>query len=277
MPVALISTSTSTGLRAFELDRHDLQRLARRNRHRRTHVHACRLPFCCARNHRDGTDARASQNAGRGARADYSCAEQGASHAHRDAACGGLAALAVFYFGAAADGRTRQRRRGAASSGCGSSASILNGAVGVTQAGIPLINEIGAFIPIFGIPAGAAWILAYRVTLSRARRRRCGECHAARAHSFASITIWVWVTIAASLPSPRVMRVCDHDGGAAAVQRHASARATSPIGMPAKKLVLLSIVVVRWPGLQVGVRERAAEIVRKAPSRRRRASRRCGC
>ena len=39
-------------------------------------------------------------------------------------------------------------------------ASILNGAVGV-KAGIPLINEIGAFIPIFGIPAAAAWFLAY--------------------------------------------------------------------------------------------------------------------
>jgi hypothetical protein len=34
--------------------------------------------------------------------------------------------------------------------------------VGVTQAGIPLINEIAAFIPIFGIPAAAAWFLAYR-------------------------------------------------------------------------------------------------------------------
>ena len=41
-------------------------------------------------------------------------------------------------------------------------ASILNGAVGVFRAGIPLINEIGAFIPIFGIPAAIAWYLAYR-------------------------------------------------------------------------------------------------------------------
>jgi hypothetical protein len=41
-------------------------------------------------------------------------------------------------------------------------ASILNAAVGVTQAGIPLINEIGAFVPIFGIPAAAAWYLAFR-------------------------------------------------------------------------------------------------------------------
>ena len=41
-------------------------------------------------------------------------------------------------------------------------AAILNGAVGVFRAGIPLINEIGAFIPIFGIPAVIAWYLAYR-------------------------------------------------------------------------------------------------------------------
>ena len=30
------------------------------------------------------------------------------------------------------------------------------------QAGIPLLNEIGAFIPIFGIPAAIAWYFAYR-------------------------------------------------------------------------------------------------------------------
>ena len=41
-------------------------------------------------------------------------------------------------------------------------AAVLNGAVGVFRAGIPLINEIGAFIPIFGIPAAIAWYLAYR-------------------------------------------------------------------------------------------------------------------
>ena len=65
---------------------------------------------------------------------------------------GGLVALVVFYFGATLMGQSR---------GSGAAlfiwvwlvASILKGAVGVTQAGIPLINEIGAFIPIFGIPA----------------------------------------------------------------------------------------------------------------------------
>jgi hypothetical protein len=41
-------------------------------------------------------------------------------------------------------------------------ASIANGAVGVLQAGIPLLNEIGAFILIFGVPAAAAWYLSRR-------------------------------------------------------------------------------------------------------------------
>jgi len=36
-------------------------------------------------------------------------------------------------------------------------ASVLNGAVGVFRAGIPLLNEIGAFIPIFGVPAAVAF------------------------------------------------------------------------------------------------------------------------
>jgi len=42
-------------------------------------------------------------------------------------------------------------------------ASIANGAVGVLQAGIPLLNEIAAFIPIFGIPTGVAWYLSRRL------------------------------------------------------------------------------------------------------------------
>jgi hypothetical protein len=73
----------------------------------------------------------------------------------------GLVALVVFYFGATLMGRPR-------ASGAAvfipvwMLAAILNGAVGVFKAGIPVINEAGAFIPIFGIPAAAAWYLAYR-------------------------------------------------------------------------------------------------------------------
>jgi hypothetical protein len=75
---------------------------------------------------------------------------------------GGLIALAVFYLGARMFGW-------APATGAivfiwaWLAASILNGAVGVLKAGIPVINEVGAFILIFGIPAAAAWILAYRV------------------------------------------------------------------------------------------------------------------
>jgi len=74
---------------------------------------------------------------------------------------GGLVALVVFYFGATLMGHAR-------ASGAALFiwvwlvASILNGAVGVLRAGIPVINEVGAFIPIFGIPAVIAWYLAYR-------------------------------------------------------------------------------------------------------------------
>lgn len=42
-------------------------------------------------------------------------------------------------------------------------ASTANGAVGVLQAGIPLLNEIAAFIPIFGVPAAAAWYVSRRL------------------------------------------------------------------------------------------------------------------
>ena len=41
-------------------------------------------------------------------------------------------------------------------------AALVNGAYGMVSAGIPLINEIGALVPIFGIPAGVAWLVARR-------------------------------------------------------------------------------------------------------------------
>ena len=42
-------------------------------------------------------------------------------------------------------------------------ASVLNGAVGVFRAGIPVINSgRRRSIPIFSIPAAIAWYLAYR-------------------------------------------------------------------------------------------------------------------
>jgi hypothetical protein len=41
-------------------------------------------------------------------------------------------------------------------------AAILNGAFGVLYADIPILNEVAAFIPIFGIPAAIAWYLSRR-------------------------------------------------------------------------------------------------------------------
>jgi hypothetical protein len=74
----------------------------------------------------------------------------------------GLIGLAVFWFGFRMFGRP-----GAAGAGLfiwvWFAAALLNGAVGVFKAGIPPINEVAAFIPIFGIPAAIAWYLAYRL------------------------------------------------------------------------------------------------------------------
>jgi hypothetical protein len=78
----------------------------------------------------------------------------------------GLVALAVFYFAAGLFGRSGAQ---------GAfvfiwvwlAASLLNGAVGVFRAGIPVINEVGAFVLIFGIPAAAAWFLAYKYGTGR--------------------------------------------------------------------------------------------------------------
>ena len=77
----------------------------------------------------------------------------------------GLVALAVFMLGAWLINRSR-----AAHKIDGAwlfiwvwlLASILNGFVGVFRANIPIINEIGAFIPIFGIPAAIAGYLSSR-------------------------------------------------------------------------------------------------------------------
>jgi hypothetical protein len=78
----------------------------------------------------------------------------------------GLVVLAAFYFGASLFGRTRQTGA-AAFIWVWLAASIVNGGAGVAYAGIPLINEIAAFIPIFGVPAALAWYLAYRYGAAR--------------------------------------------------------------------------------------------------------------
>ena len=75
----------------------------------------------------------------------------------------GLVALAVFVVAA-----TLLNRNGWAVDGAYAfiwvwlASALLNGAVGTFHVGIPLLNELAAFIPIFGIPAGAAWYLSRR-------------------------------------------------------------------------------------------------------------------
>lgn len=41
-------------------------------------------------------------------------------------------------------------------------AALANGYNGFANHGIPLVNEIAAFVPIFGIPAAAAWFWSRR-------------------------------------------------------------------------------------------------------------------
>ena len=77
-----------------------------------------------------------------------------------------MALVALLYFGAGLLGKTGAQ---------GAYAflwvwlvcSIANGIFGVVRAGIPVINEIAAFIPIYGIPAAVAWYLAYRYGVGR--------------------------------------------------------------------------------------------------------------
>ena len=61
------------------------------------------------------------------------------------------------------------------------------------------------------------------------------------------MTSCVCVTMAASLPSPRMIRVCQTMVVRPRCSGVHSARKVSPSGTAAKKLVLLSMVAVRWP------------------------------
>ena len=74
---------------------------------------------------------------------------------------GGLLLLAASYFGAAFLGR-RAPAGAAIFIWVWLGLALVNAAIGVLYAGIPIVNEIAAFIPIFGIPALAAWYLARR-------------------------------------------------------------------------------------------------------------------
>jgi hypothetical protein len=73
----------------------------------------------------------------------------------------GLILLAAFYFGAGLFGKT-----GAAGAFAfiwvWLAVALVNAVFGVARAGIPVLNEVGAFVPIFGFPAAIAWYLAYK-------------------------------------------------------------------------------------------------------------------
>src|SRR5262249_59705243 len=69
--------------------------------------------------------------------------------------------------------------------------------------------------------------------------------------SFWSKISWVCVTMAASLPSLRVMRVSSTMVVRPRCSGMQTARAGSPFGTPAKKLVLLSMVAVLPPSATV--------------------------
>jgi hypothetical protein len=80
----------------------------------------------------------------------------------------GLVALGVFAAAGALTGKTAGLKNAAGIFiWFWLAVSVVNGAFGVFQAGIPVVNEIGAFIPIFGVPGLAAWYLAYKYGADR--------------------------------------------------------------------------------------------------------------
>lgn len=71
----------------------------------------------------------------------------------------GLAVVGVFVITAGMMGASRPAAaRASIWTWC--VAALANGAYGVFVTGLPPLNEISAFVPIFGIPAAVAYILA---------------------------------------------------------------------------------------------------------------------
>ena len=110
---------------------------------------------------------------------------------------------------------------------------------------VPAVTALFAY-GLFGERLDALSILGMLIC---ACRRRAGQSQARRSRAAdryfpRSRTSWVCVTSAHSLPSPRVIRVCQTMVVRPRCNGVHSAFATSPIGTAAKKFVLLSIVVV---------------------------------
>lgn len=79
---------------------------------------------------------------------------------------GGLLVLALFIIAAGLINRSRGTRfiDGAKFFvGVWFFAALFNFYNGWAEHGIPFVNEIAAFVPIFGIPAAAAWLWVRRV------------------------------------------------------------------------------------------------------------------
>ncbi len=142
--------------------------------------------------------------------------------------------------------------------------------VGVADAGRLDLDQHLARLRAFELHMGD------RERLARLECHRRTHVHAAQAPGFVIINC-VCVTIAASLPSPRVMRVCHTVVVRPRCSGVHSAFATSPTGIGGEEIGLALDRRGRAAGLrQVGGGGGAAEIVGEAPSARRRASRRCG-
>lgn len=72
----------------------------------------------------------------------------------------GLAVVGVFVITAGMMGSSRAKAA-RTSIGAWFLGALANGAFGVFGAGIPIINELAAFAPIFGIPAAVAFVLSH--------------------------------------------------------------------------------------------------------------------
>jgi hypothetical protein len=81
---------------------------------------------------------------------------------------GGLILLVILIAG----GTLLGPKRGATASNLGGLftgiwliAAVYNAYDGWANHGIPVVNEVAAFVPIFGIPAAAAWFWSRRMSL----------------------------------------------------------------------------------------------------------------
>src|SRR5215813_4163245 len=120
---------------------------------------------------------------------------------------------------------------------------------GVRHGDLPSLMSVDRQ-PRRGAPSSRAWNRGSVIDRRHAVGPRAVRPRPAPRHSLLSSRSkisWVWVTMAASLPSPRVMRVSSTMVVRPRCSGMQTACAVSPSGTPARKLVLLSMVAVRPP------------------------------